>query len=70
MNSFEDVISSTVNGPITSFVVIASYLDEDGYNMLYFNTPSEQPAHISMGLVEFAKTYLTKKFIDDIDLED
>lgn len=67
MTSFEDVIASKVDGPVTSFIVAASYLDEDGNEMLFLDSGDEQATHISMGLVEFAKTFLTKKFIEEID---
>lgn len=67
MTSFEDVIASKVNGPVTSFIVAAAYLDENGNEMLFLNSGDEQATHISMGLVEFAKTFLTKKFMEEID---
>lgn len=69
MSSFEDVISNEVSGPVTSFVVVATYLDEDGENMIYFKGQDDQAIHLSLGLVELAKTYLTKKLIINLDLD-
>lgn len=69
MKSFEDIISSKVNGPVTSFIVAASYLDEDGNSMLFLDSSDEQPTHVSMGLIEFAKTFITKKFIEEIEFD-
>lgn len=70
MDSLEDILSSEMGGPVVSYIVIGAYLDEDGENMLYSNSPDEQPLHVTMGLVEFAKTYLTKKFIEKLDFYD
>jgi hypothetical protein len=69
MDSFEDVISKEVDGPVTSFVIIASYLNEDGDNMVYFKDQDDQSTHLSLGLVELAKIYLTKKLMIDLDLD-
>ena len=69
MKSFEDIISQEVEGPITGLIVLASYLDESGDNMLYLHDPEDQPVHISLGLVEFAKIYLTKKFTSTFDTD-
>jgi hypothetical protein len=69
MDSIEDIISGEVNGLVTSFVVIASYLDEAGENMLYLNGIDEQPTQISLGLIEFAKLYVTKKLENTFDFD-
>ena len=67
MSNFEDIISKEVEGPITSVLVLASYLDESGESMLYLHDLEDQPVHISLGLIEFAKIYLTRKFISTFD---
>jgi hypothetical protein len=69
VNQFEDALANAVEGPISSYIIIASYLDEDGETMLYLNTPEDQPIHVSMGLVEFGKTYITRKFIKDSEMD-
>lgn len=69
MRTFEDIISQEVEGPVTSFLVIASYLDESGENMLYLHDPADQSVHISFGLIEFAKIYITKKFTNTFDFD-
>lgn len=68
MTSFEDVIYSEVNGPVTSYIVIATYLDEDGNTMLYFHDPEDQAINLTLGLIEFAKMYITKKFTQNLDM--
>lgn len=68
MSTFEDVLAREVEGPIAGYIVAAAYLDENGETMLYLNNAYDQPVHISMGLIEFAKTYLTKKFMNDFDV--
>ncbi len=66
---FEDALALEVKGPISGYIVAASYLDDDGETILYFNTADDQPTHITMGLVEFSKTYITRKFIKDFDID-
>jgi hypothetical protein len=67
MTSFEDIIASKVDGPVTSFIVAAAYLDENGNDMLFLDSGDNQATYISMGLIEFAKTFITKKFTEEID---
>jgi len=69
VSNFEDIISREVEGPVTSFLVIASYLDDSGENMLYLHDPEDQPVHISFGLLEFARTYIKKKFTNTFDFD-
>lgn len=69
MDTIEDVIARETEGPVTSYIVIASYLDEDGENMLYLNGVDDQPVQISLGLIEFAKLYVTKKFAGTFDFD-
>ena len=69
MTIFEDALSRELEGPIASYIVLASYFDQDGQIMLYLNTPEDQPIHITSGLIEFAKVYVTKKFINDLNMD-
>lgn len=69
MNTFEDALAEEIPGPVTSFVVLAAYIDEYGETILYANSPDNQPIHSSMGLLEFGKMYLHNKvsnMLDDI----
>ena len=66
--TFEDVLTQEIKGPIKGYIVVAAYLDENGETILYLNNAHNQPVHISMGLIEFAKTYLTKKIMNDFDV--
>lgn len=67
--NIEDALAYEVPGPVTSYIVIAAYIDQDGETILYADSPDNQPIHSSMGLLEFGKIYLHNKvsrIIDDI----
>jgi hypothetical protein len=67
--TIEDALADQVPGPVTSYIVVAAYIDEYGETILYADSPNNQPIHSSMGLLEFGKIYLHNKvsrIIDDI----
>lgn len=74
MPSIEDVIYQDVGGPITSYVVVATYIDDDGQMNLYFDTLSGQEFHITAGLLKFADVHVNNKISDvlryNLDQED
>jgi len=67
MFSIEDALSNTLPGPVTSYVLMAAYLDNDGETILYADSPDNQPLHSSMGLLEFGKIYLHNKVSKSLD---
>lgn len=67
--NIEDALANSVPGPVTSYIVVAAYIDEYGETILYADSPNNQPIHSSMGLLEFGKIYLhnkVSKILDDI----
>lgn len=67
MNSVDDALSNILPGPVTSYVVIAAYLDPDGETILWADSPDNQPVHSSMGLLDFGKIYLHNKVSKSLD---
>lgn len=67
MCNIEDALAHTLPGPVTSFVCIAAYIDQDGETILYADSPDNQPIHSSMGLLEFGKIYLHNKVSKSLD---
>lgn len=63
MPSFEDIIYQEVKGPITSYVVVASYIDDAGQTNLFFDTLEEQDFHITAGLLKFADVHVNNKIL-------
>lgn len=67
MQEIEDALSQIIPGPVTSYVLMAAYIDENGETILYANAPDNQPVHSSMGLLEFGKIYLHNKVQQSLD---
>lgn len=70
MSDIEDALSNTLPGPVTSYVLMAAYIDETGETILYADAPDNQPVHSSMGLLEFGKIYLHNKVVESLDFRD
>jgi hypothetical protein len=66
MPSYEDAIYEQVAGPVTAYVVITSYIDEDGKTNIYADTPSDQDLHTSLGLVKFAEIYMNNRILSTL----
>lgn len=66
MPSYEDAIYQRVNGPVTAYVVIASYIDEDGKTNIYADTPDDQDLHTSLGLVKFAEIFMNDRILQTL----
>lgn len=67
MQEIEDALAKVLPGPVTSYVLMAAYIDQDGETILYADAPSNQPVHSSMGLLEFGKIYLHNKVEQSLD---
>lgn len=67
MQEIENALSQIVPGPVTSYVLMAAYIDSTGETMLYADAPDNQPIHSSMGLLEFGKIYLHNKVQQSLD---
>jgi hypothetical protein len=63
MASIEDIIYENVKGPVTSYVLVASYIDDAGQNNLFFDTLDEQEFHITAGLLKFADVHVNNKIL-------
>jgi hypothetical protein len=74
MSTVEDIIYENVHGPVTSYVLVATYIDDDGQTNLYFDTSDEQEFHITAGLLKFADVHVNNKISDvlryNLDQED
>ena len=67
MQEIEDALAKVLPGPVTSYVLMAAYIDQDGETILYADAPGNQPIHSSMGLLEFGKIYLHSKVEQSLD---
>ena len=64
----EYLLGKEAEGTIKAYVIVAAVEDEDGEN-LYFAEADDQSFHVSSGLVEFARIYLTKKMNSTLDFD-
>jgi len=67
MQEIENALSQIIPGPVTSYVLMAAYIDSTGETILYADAPDNQPIHSSMGLLEFGKIYLHNKVQQSLD---
>jgi hypothetical protein len=68
LTKIEELLEEETGGQLKGYLIIAAYQDEDDDNMLYLAEADDQGFHTSMGLVEFARTYLTRKFNETFDI--
>lgn len=57
-------LSDEIQGHVTSYVLVASYINNEGETVVYADTYENQPLHSSIGLLEFGKMYLHNKVIN------
>lgn len=61
MQPIENALAETLPGHVTSYVIMAAYIDDEGETILYADAPDNQPLHSSLGLLQFGKIYLHNK---------
>lgn len=49
-----DCLSSQINGMVTSFVMVAAYVDDEGETRIWSDSLTNQRCHQSMGLLSWA----------------
>jgi hypothetical protein len=62
-------ISECVDGMVTSFVMVCSFVDEDGNLRIYADTLDDQRCHVSLGLLAFATAVENKRAVADWETE-
>lgn len=68
-----DIIDGRDNGPavvVTSFVAVASFMDEHGERHIYSNTMEDQRCHESLGLLAFATAIENDRAVSQRPLDD
>lgn len=62
--SLLDAITAQVDGLVTGFVVLAEFIGPDGDERIYCDTMTDQRAHRTLGLLEFARAIEQRKVAD------
>ncbi len=62
-------ISECVDGMVTSFVMVCSFVDADGEVRIYSDTLDDQRCHVTLGLLGFATAVETKRAVADWETE-
>lgn len=62
--AISDAIHAETGGIVTSYVVLATFLDDDGAQRVYFDTMAEQRATDTLGLLSLATAVETRRAAD------